>query len=538
MQINNSQLNNNSQNDISYKGIDKRNLLKTLSDPDSLSSTVVLETCVTGGRGYSAYKRGGIDEFRERFIDDVVSALFWMKGVDIFNSLGNKFGIKFLKLPTTDFDVGQDALRTPFKNLSYRQTIIYGSKKAAKSMVRKLAVFKFTKIILATLLSTSVIGYIMPRLNQKISDILIKHRAKHNPKEVIKQKSNYDYSKNPVFKDFYMEVQPMQDKKKHKKIILTNKNNTSNEAFKGSFVDNTTFISHNLENNTICKMLTNDAGIITGRTLSARNKDEGLEYLFRDTSSLFFYFASTPLIYELLQKLTNSSALTNIDPVAAKTIHNNLITQLKHTDGSFKTMNVEEFKKKTLGVLDNQSNDIIKKLQFKSDVVSLTELKRYIKDTELINRAEKMSELQPKQANIGSVLTKQQVIDVFKNSSITQPDFMKKIYKERFGDKLFDEFRFISMKKITKFRNNIDDYVKNIIDRAKESNKGIIDYEFLEKLNKKSFKMSVGFRTIAMFVSAFALGIIIPKLQYLITERRTGSKSAPMFREYEKNIVA
>ena len=91
MQVNNisaEQVNNSRK--VSYKGIGGREIIRTLSNPDSLATTIVLESFVTGGRGINAYKRGGKNEFRERFTDDVVSAVFWMKGVDIFNKIGDK----------------------------------------------------------------------------------------------------------------------------------------------------------------------------------------------------------------------------------------------------------------------------------------------------------------------------------------------------------------------------------------------------------------------------------------------------------------
>ena len=107
--------NNNKKYQVSNKGA--REIVRTLADQDALASTILLESAVTGGRGYNAYKRGGSAELRERAFDDIVSAVFWMKGVDIFNKIGDKIGTHILKLPTTEFDVGKDALRTPFNNL-------------------------------------------------------------------------------------------------------------------------------------------------------------------------------------------------------------------------------------------------------------------------------------------------------------------------------------------------------------------------------------------------------------------------------------
>ena len=73
-------------------------------------------------------------------------------------------------------------------------------------------------------------------------------------------------------------------------------------SFKGLSPQMMTGVAHALESNKICKMLTCDVGILTGRVKTARNADEGREYFFRDASSSFFYFASTPLVYKFLQK--------------------------------------------------------------------------------------------------------------------------------------------------------------------------------------------------------------------------------------------
>ena len=502
------------QKNISFKGLNPREIVTTLANPDSLMTTIALESCVTAGRGYNAFQRGGEDELRERLIDDIVSAWFWMKGVDFFNSLGNKFGKKVLKLFNTTFDVGKDALRNPFDNLTGDIKSKFNSD-TAKSMIRKLAIFKFTKIILSTLLSTSIIGFILPKINQAITAKLMQYKKME--KEINSSSDNYnDYLLTKCsFEEF------------SKKI------SSKNPSFKGTFIGNMTQISHNLENNTICKMLTNDAGIITGRTISARNKDEALEYLFRDITSLFFYFASTPIIYSLLQKITKSKGLTEIDPVSAKQIHENILQQLKGKNNTTIEMTGEEFKKKTLGIIKEDDRQLIKNLKFNSNVISLEELKKHITNKDIIKRAGEMAKLQPEKFGIGAVLTKQQVEDVFKNGSITQSEFMHNIYKKRFGEKIFDKYRYVSMNKITKFRENIDRYVESIIDIANHQNNGIVNTQLLERINKKSFKLAAGFRIAAMSISALALGIAIPKLQYALTEYRTGSKKAPMFRDYE-----
>ncbi|MCD7879446.1 MAG: hypothetical protein LUG16_05890, partial [Candidatus Gastranaerophilales bacterium] len=221
--------------------------------------------------------------------------------------------------------------------------------------------------------------------------------------------------------------------------------------------------------------------------------------------------------------------LTCIDPVAAKTINKNLLEELKNSGQN--SMKAEEYAKRTLGVLDEKSKEIIEKLPFKSDVITLSEFKKHIGEN-LFEKAENMSKLQPKLAGEGAVLTKQQAIDVLKNGSINSDKFMNTIFNEKFKENLTNPNKYIPMKQITNFRENIDKYTQGVINAAEKSNHGFVDEKLLNHINKKSFMMTAGFRLLAIAFSAFALGFVIPKLQYAMTAKRTGNNAAPGLREY------
>ena len=506
---------NNKKYQLSNKGA--REIVRTLADQDALASTILLETAVTGGRGYNAYKRSGAAELRERAFDDIVSAVFWMKGVDIFNNIGDKIGTHVLKLPTTEFDVGKDALRTPFNNLVGDLSEKVKDTDTLKKLEKKLAVFKFSKIILSTLLATGFVGFALPKINQAITRKLM-HIGNNSQSKNVNNDDKYAQFASVSFDEF-------------------NKKFSSQEkpAFKGISPNAITTVAHYLEGNKICKLLSSDVGILAGRVTTARNKDEGLEYLFRDTASSFFYIASTPIIYSLLQKATGSAKSTSIDTVAAKQVHNMFLEQIKKADGTFGTIGVKEFAEKIIGKLDDKAIELLSKLPFDSDVIPLSELSKYLTDETLIKKAAELSKLQPKQAGVGAVLTRQQVADVLKNGAISEPSFMQRIFKTKFGEALTNPYKFIPMKKITKFRDNIDDYAKAVIDFANKTNNGVVDKKLLDKLSKRSFIMSAGFRAIAIGISAFALGIAIPKIQYAITAKRTGSTKAPGLREFEQS---
>ncbi len=518
MHIQSSKVNPEGYKKISNKGINGREVLRTLSNPDSLASTVVLETFVSGGRGINAYKRGGKNEFRERFTEDIVSAVFWMKGVDIFNKIGDFIGKKFLNITNTEFDVGKDALRTPFKNLESSIAKTAQNSAEAQAITKKLAVFKFTKIAASAVLATGFVGFVLPKINHAVTERLMGRNKMENKLDdgLKKNQTKYNILEKYSFEEFEKEI-----------------NSKKSTSFKGLSPEFLTTFAHTLENNRVAKMLTTDVGILTGRVATARNKDEAREYAFRDSASSFFYYASTPLIYKGLQKLTGLAGITNVDPVAAKQVHSAMVNSLRNVDGSYIAMKAEDFAAKTIGVMDEQGKEILSSLPFNSDVISLKELAKHIKDKNLLKKAAKMSKLQPIQSGIGRVLTKQQVQDVLKNGSINSPEFMQKVYKSKFGEALTDSFRFIPMKKITAFRDNIEDYAQSIIKEANKSNGGMVDKKLLDRINRKSFVTSSGFRAVAIGISAIALGFVIPKLQYAITAKITGSNAAPGLRNYE-----
>ena len=72
-------------------------------------------------------------------------------------------GIEFLPNPykDVDFEVGKDAVRNPLKNYMHK-TPKYGTK--------TLATFKFTKVISSILLANAVIGFVVPKINQAITN--------------------------------------------------------------------------------------------------------------------------------------------------------------------------------------------------------------------------------------------------------------------------------------------------------------------------------------------------------------------------------
>src|SRR5574344_2103279 len=86
-----------------------RKVVKDMANADALAPIILLETTVTTGRTFQAYKRGGMNEARERGIEETLGAIFWLGGVTAFQKMGDKIGQKLMKLKDVNFDGKRDA---------------------------------------------------------------------------------------------------------------------------------------------------------------------------------------------------------------------------------------------------------------------------------------------------------------------------------------------------------------------------------------------------------------------------------------------
>lgn len=488
-----------------------RKVITTLGKEGNLLPVILLEGGVTGGRTLQAQKRGGYVESRERFCEESITAVIWLFGVRLFNELGNFIGKHILKIPITEFDVGKDALRTPFANV-VRDLSKKGSKAISKKAISKeaLAGFKFGKIILSVIAATSFIGFGLPKINQSITRKVIS-RKKAEEANNNKTKTSNSTINNPL-----SSIEEFKNKVTNKKL-----------AFKGIITTEALMtFAHNLENDNVYKLLSTDTGIFAGRAINARNNTERIEFLFRDLVSIYFYMFCTKHVIKLLKKIGNFGKLANLDPVSANKTTEHLKLALKNIVGEKGKMHIKEFQKMSLGSISSEKMALLNKLPFDKDVISLKELVKEL-PKELLKKAAEMSKLQPSQAGVGRVLTKQQVEDILKEGKISDAKFLIDMNSEYFGKNLTNPYKYIPMKDIQSFRNNIDDYVKTIIEYAEKHNKGLIDINLLEKMNKHNLLKCGGFFGTGFLISALFLSTIIPKTQYLITKLRTGKNEFP-----------
>lgn len=503
----------------------------------SIAPVILLEAFVEGGRTYQAYKRGGFTEARERLTEEMIGAAFWFSGVPLFNNLIDKFvGKRIYKLPETDFDTGKDALRNPVKNYlkKFANDLKFNPEKAEKV----IAGYKFGKVLTSIVLANCLVGFVLPKVNQGITKYIMKKKpnAQEQKNEVTPQNIENNKSTSKVSMNTFVNGDKKDDKK------------NKDVSFGAISPQTLMSLAYSFENNPKYQLLSTDMGVWVGRGVCARNSHERTEVLFRDISSSYFYMFNMPVIAALLNKIQDGQT-TRLDPVAAKQVNDHLNEVLKANGG---TMDAEAFKKVVLGNPDNKAfitPAISKVLRENNGVMELDEFINLLPDVKArypeadIAKFEKlakgMSELQPKLAG-KAMLSEKQIIDVFTDGAINMPEFLKNVFRcstsdqnlftGKMSESVFDkELSFISKETFSKKQKEIEIYIDTVLKKAKDKKitKDVLNKVCRENYMKNAFNWGLGFAVSAAFLSTF-----IPKIQYWITRKVTGSNAFPGTADY------
>lgn len=472
----------------------------TLTNHKALLPVIALETSVTSGRTYQAYKRGGITEARERIIDESLTAVVWFGIIGWLNSLFSKIishkGI-FDKngLPEIYVDMGKDAIRNPIKHaIDLRPDI-----------KTKIGGLKLTKIILSAVAGIYLSGVILPKFYQSVTAKILTKQKKEKREHEILEKAKVSMN------DF------LQKTRINKQI-----------NFKGMPL--TTF-ANILENNRIANLLTVDAGLFAGRMWNARNKDEAIEFGFRDISSSFFYLLSTPMIYNLLSKHVDkyNGMNTNIDPKTANFITDNIKRLVNNPD-------ITSYRKAILGEKLPFADDILDQISKKtidiSDFIKL--VKEKIKDNSIaenvIQKARQFIDLRP-EGTSKNLLVKSEAKNALSTGLVNNPTFLKDALSIATNGISQNPKKFVSFIELDKLKTHIEEYANSIIDYAQNINAKQITEKILNETRNRNLLVKLGYTACGLVVSALFLSTVIPKTQYLITKIRTGKNEFPGIRD-------
>lgn len=474
------------------------NAITTITKPDAMAPIVGLEAVVVTGRTGKAYKRGGKEEARERVIEELTGSVVWLGGVKSLNYVGDKFITKALANgKNADVDVGVDALRNPFKNFLNNKA--FNPKNiSAKTLSR----MKFAKIATSVIAANAVTGFIVPPLNHKLTEKLSKKNKNVAFKGTENQKSRFEMFTDSVNK---------------------NNNKNSNLNFKGGLNPIINFV----ENTNTGALLSSDAGMIGGRALNSRRKEEVVEVGVRDGGSIYFYMFAQPHARAVLNKL-ESGRWTRLDPSSANITHDHLANMFTEPNSS---MSVEEFKNRVFGKTDTNI-DLGKYFEEGQQVIDLEKFNTIEKDPKIQARALEMSKLQPQQQGV-SLLSREQVLDVYKEGEINSPKFLKNAYEAYTDGKSSNPNKFVPMEKLSKHKQNIHDYVSDIC-KAAEKNKGVVDLKLLKKVKRNNLIFNgINFATGFAFAAVF-LAKLIPTFQYWLTKKMTGVDAFPGTYDYNQ----
>ena len=486
-----------------------RNLVKQFAS-NGFAPVIALEAFVEAGRTYQAYKRGGFDEARERITEEFSGAVFWLGGVKGLNWLFEKLGQKMLKLPKETVDIAHDHVRNPLETFLEKEVKTDGS--GTKISRQLMSRFKFAKVISSVIIANAFIGFVLPKINQAIT------RSYHKNKPADKSEMNNvpdSFIKNPNMATFSGET--VSDKK--------------DIPFEGGL--DLLAIANNFENKRNWQLLSVDAGTCSGRVYSARNNDERVEIAFRDLSSIYFYMFNMNNMNRWLNKIEQNGIGSRLDPVSAEFATQYMKTYL----GKEGKVNVAQFEKDMLGA-NKEIPAAIKAKFADGKIISLEDFKSSFKAYVPAERikaieeiAEKMSELQP-QIKGRSILTEGQVKDILNGGYINDPEFLREFFKNSFGKKFMQKYKYVAQNDIDAVKNDLTNYVKSIIKKAKETGAEEITSKMLRKASNNNLKMNALNWGAGFAVSALFLSTIIPKLQYLITKYRTGQDAFPGTQQY------
>ena len=480
----------NSNNTSFKSGPWYANVITNVTKVDAFGPIVALEGTVDTGRAVQAYKRGGKNEARERMIEDITGGIVWLFGVKSLNALGDKV---LNKLYGGTFDVGTDkVLRTPFDNFMKKNA----SKTFAKNP-KTVALVKAVKVLTSIVLADSFIGLVVPKINQKLTKVLT---AKE--KEAKKDTNN-------------------------------------NLSFKGAGgVSAINVFTNAIENTNIGKLISTDAGLISGRIYSARNDNERREIAIRDIGSIYFYLLASNHVAGLLN-LIESGKVSRLNPDSANILNEYLLKYIENNGGE---VSVDKFKKDVLGNsakiklpenIEFESGEISKlnKL-FNSkkeplQVTTVEKLKASGKfSQEIMNRIEEMSKLQPLRRG-EAVVTKQQIIDAMNIAEINNPKLLNEIFDKYTKGAHKDEFKYISNDKLYKLKSEMENYVIDLCKNKEKISKHILNKNKNKNLIFSGINFAAGFAVAALFLSTF-----IPKFQYYVTKKKTGVDAFPGTYDY------
>lgn len=345
--------------------------IEQLSDYKALAPVVILEGTVVAGRCYQAKKRGGEIEMKERLREETTTAAIWLFGVAAFNKLGDVVCKKLLGVDTSvsldknklsaAYDGLSEAIRSPLKMISSGRPVSYET---------KLVGLKAFKIAASAATAVYLVGSVIPKLNQAITRKTLKDKNTPATPQATSAQNKVASFSNGTVDGFISRVQAKNADSQNTytggAAAVTAPMAAKQLKF-GSALEMVGAVANNLENNNICRLLTVDTGVLGGRVMHARNKDERIEITFKDGASIPFYMFTTPMVvWGLSSKFDAGLGInTSLKPSVTKHVTSEMIKEIDRlTENGKKGLDFERFMSNIQG--NSAYDDFIKKIDLNS----------------------------------------------------------------------------------------------------------------------------------------------------------------------------
>lgn len=506
--------------------------VSALDTPSSLLPFFVKDSFDITGRTIMAQNEGGKHEAREKFIEEAGTSLFWIGGIPavrwiINQSVKNKIdpNIQFKRINTegiqgyfankatetsleTVEDNGKKTIKPKFSAEDLEGIELSGEKlgevqkklinagfkiNETKGLYKKYHMGVTTAAVLVNLVMLTIA---IPQLNQLLSRKIISKEAngkKTNPDGTAIDTLSFGKNNKIELNDFINNAKSNQNKKQSDSKKLSFGSLKDLIDFKNLL--NFTDMAEKAQLNPVNGMLLLDYGISGSRvTITPRNNSERIENAVKEGGIIFFFYYAGDVIKGKLAEFANKVLNVPIDL-------------------DYKILNCEEFKTK------------FKNPHKKSEILKFVELEKEDAKAEL-----KVIKMIDKE--LAASTKDSQKEELFKNFTL------KMAQKEGLIDVEFDEKlqkwirhseKYIQTDKVIELNKNLGTFY----DKALEQIKNSTNPTSIENVISKTKKVKVAsiFGNIA--ICCASLSFIVPKIQYMIREHRTKTKSAPGIKMYQ-----
>lgn len=503
--------------------------ISALDTPTSLLPFFVKDTFDVTGRTVMANNEGGKHEAREKFIEEAGTSLFWIGGIPAIRWLINKAAknkidskIQFKRINTEGIqnyfanqleessieNVSNNAVKTVKKKFSAEDLkgIELGGEKLGQVQEKLIhAKFEVNKTkglykkyhigvtAAAVLVNLVMLSVAIPQFNQFLSRKIIS-------KETKGKKKSFDNNYN--------------DSVSFAKNITLNKNSNISAQKTVSFgalkdlldfknLLNFSEMAEKAQLNPVNGMLLLDYGISGSRvTVTPRNNNERVENAIKEGGIIFFFYYASDVIKKKLAEFANKVLNTPIDL-------------------DYKILNSKEFIEKLKN--EHSKDELLKFVELEKD-----DAKSELKVIKMIDE------------ELANSTKASKINDIFKNFTLKmahQEGLIDIEYDAKLNKYIRHSEKYIQTDKIIDLNNNLKNFYEKALAQINKESKKISIENIVSKTKKFKIASIIG----NIGICCASLSFIVPKIQYLIREHRTSTKSAPGIKLYqemaEQNLI-